>query len=230
MLPYLSKMLLFVVSLLALLASPSWAQTFEVNLGGRTLGTLTYTRDGKVETMQSTLNKTPLGVFNGNYEGKSQPVKSGSGKKVHQYLGVKKSTRKSRKSSVLFDQGTAIETTIDPVKDRTDLSEVAAVPNQVVDPVAAFGRLVAASHCPEPFQFYDGRRVITLAPDGSSQNGGVLNCDMSYEVTHGPGHLSPLYIRSISVSLTYETVDGQTNLTTVRFSSGPFKVKMTRQD
>lgn len=230
MYPQLFRTFLVLAFITAFSPTSTSAQTFSVNLGGRTIGTLTYTRESNVETMQTTMNNTPMGVFNGSYKGTSSPVRTNENKTVHQYFGDKNSSRKNRQTSILKDKNKVIKTTISPLSDRTELSEAKRVPTPVVDPVAAFGRFFATSGCPRRFQIYDGRRVISLTPTSEEQKDSILVCEMDYLVTDGPGHLSPLYIKSASTRLAYDLSNGRQKLTSLRFSSGLFKVILTRQN
>ena len=43
------------------------AETFSVKLGRKTLGELQFSVEGKATNLQSTLNSTPMGVFNGTF-------------------------------------------------------------------------------------------------------------------------------------------------------------------
>ena len=72
-----------------ILASPLAAETYAVSLGGKTLGQLSYDDAGKKLTLSSTLNNTPLGVFNGTFVGTS----TGSAD-TSSFSGDSKSSRK----------------------------------------------------------------------------------------------------------------------------------------
>lgn len=203
---------------LALIASGSAAsaESFSMSLGDRTLGTLDYSVAGGVETMTSTMNNTPLGVFNGTFQGKSNG---------RHYSSASKSSRKTRDISVLFDAGRAIETVVNPADERTELSDPTLAPTGVIDPVATLGRFINTNGCPEAFRIYDGRRAILVLPVASTQTDSTLVCDMSYSVSHGPGHLSPLYLKSISIKLTYD-VSGNQSLSQMQFGAGGFDLTM----
>ncbi len=188
---------------LALTGIAVQAETFSVQLAGRDLGQLVYL-GGASPTLQSTLDNTPLSLFNGTFSATSERTSAGQ-----QYRGISQSSRKNRDISVLFADGRAVDTVITPTSEMTALSDVAAVPVGVIDPVAAFGQFVSAKGCPAAFRFYDGRRAILLQPVAQAEIAGQLVCDMHYRVSDGPGHLSPLYIKSISVNLVYDLAGGQ---------------------
>lgn len=194
------------------------AESYSVNLGGRTLGSLTYDVAGGVATMKSALDNTPFGVFNGTFQAQSD---------ARQYNSVSNSSRKTREISVRFDTGRAVETGIRPQDERTDLSDPAMVPDGVIDPVTTLGRFITASGCPDAFRIYDGRRAVLVQPVSGAQADSTLTCEMSYRVSHGPGHLSPLYIKSISVTLNYDMTNGQ-SLQQMRFGAAGFDVTMVR--
>lgn len=217
------KSTLFMCALM--LAAPAYAETYNVSLGGKTLGQLSYTEAGHTTTLRSTLDNTPLGVFNGTFTGTS----AGSAAKVA-FTGDSRSSRKQRLVNVDFAKGRAVSTTITPVDEVTDLSDVARVPEGVVDPVRAMDQLFRAKGCPQPVQMYDGRRVVMMRSDAGTQAGDILTCNVSYKVTAGPGHLSPLGISSAKMQLDYVTAGGKQTLQQIRISSGIFSLNMDRQD
>jgi len=181
---------------------------------------LVYSQDGAKEAMRSTLDNTPLGVFNGTFEGITDGV---------HYRSISVSSRKTRDIAVRFDHGVAVETVISPEDERTDLSVASAAPPAVIDPVATFGRFVNASGCPAAFRVYDGRRAVLVQPTNEVTNGTELQCEMSYHVTHGPGHLSPFYLKWISVALTYDVASKQ-SLRQLDFGAAGFHLTMKRTD
>ncbi len=194
------------------------AESFSVSLGERALGMLTYDVQGGVATMISTMDNTPLGVFNGTFQGQSDG---------RQYRSLSKSSRKTREIATRSDNGRVVDTIVSPQDERTDLSDPAMVPADVIDPVATLGRFIDASGCPDAFRIYDGRRAILVQPVSGAQAGSALVCEMSYRVTHGPGHLSPLYIKSISVTLTYHMAEEQ-SLQQMEFGAAGFDLRIAR--
>jgi len=213
------------VSLCAvLLAAPAAAQTFDVVLGGKTLGQLTYAASGDRSTVTSTLNNTPMNVFNGGFSGTSTGSAATSS-----FVGDSRSSRKQRLVRVEISQGRATGTTITPQDEVTELSDVARVPAGVRDPVRGIGALIGAQGCPAAMRLYDGRRVIALRPTGRTTQGGTLTCTMGYKVIAGPGHLSPLRISSAKMTLSYDTASGQ-SLQQIRISSGVFSLTLARRD
>ncbi|MEL6682247.1 MAG: hypothetical protein AAFQ09_06335, partial [Pseudomonadota bacterium] len=91
-----------VIFLLAI-ATSAQAQTFSVNLGDFTLGTMTFQRDGDVYRLRSSLNNTPLNLFDGTLDASSQPVRMQNGDRRRQLLARSDTTRKNRVVSVIFD-------------------------------------------------------------------------------------------------------------------------------
>lgn len=195
-------------------------------LGARTLGTLSYIDDGNNGTLHLTLDNTPIGVFDGTFVGTSREVRSDQGIPIRQYLGESASSRKTRWISFLHHQGQVWDTVVSPLSERTDLSDPSLVSELVVDPVLAIKEIISANGCPETIHIYDGRRVVTLAPAGMSNEESLLTCDIDYTVTDGPRHLSPLYISQISGVLRYEISNGRQTLTQMEFQSGPFKLRI----
>lgn len=195
------------------------AETYDMSISGRAIGTLRYEVSGGVATMRSVMDNSPMGVFDGTVQATSDGVT---------YQSVSRSSRKARDIGVRFADGRAVETVVTPISERTDLSDVAVVPAGVIDPVAAMGRFVGAAGCPAAFRFYDGRRAMLLQPVAQTMADGVLVCDMNYAVTDGPGHLSPLYIKSISVSLIYD-VSGAQSLREMTFGAAGFNLTLVRR-
>jgi len=191
---------------------------------GKTLGQLSYVGAGKKVTLSSTLDNTPLGVFNGTFVGTSTGSVTSS-----TFTGDSKSSRKQRVVELKIAKGRAIETTITPVDELTELSDITLVPAGIMDPVRAMGQLFNAKGCPEAVQMYDGRRVVTMRSDAGTQTGDTLICAVSYKVTAGPGHLSPLGISSAKMVLIYDVSEGQQVLQNLKISSGIFSVSLDRQ-
>jgi hypothetical protein len=204
------------------LASPLAAQTFDVKLGGKTLGTLEYSEKGRDATLQSTLDSTPMGVFNGTFTGSS----SAKG----QFIGDSKSSRKQRIVTVDITQGRATGVEIIPANEMTDLSDASRVPAGVSDPVQIIGAFIGATGCPPSTRMYDGRRVVTLTPQAGKEDGASLTCPVSYKVVAGPGHLSPLGISNAKMELLYDMSGEAQTLKEIKVSSGVFRLKLLRRD
>jgi hypothetical protein len=210
---------------LSTVAVPATAQEFSVNLGGSKLGSLVYARGAGGESVTSTLDHTPLGVFDGTFKGTSRPAGGG-----REFVGVSRSSRKGRRVQVQIDGGRAVAVAVTPPEELTELSDPARAPAGVVDPVAAIGLLVAAQGgCPGQIGIYDGRRAIALVPEGQATEDGLLRCDIAYRVVAGPGHLSPLKIKSARMRLTYGVAQGRQELREFRLSSGIFTVVLARR-
>lgn len=207
------------------LAAPACAETYDVSLGGKTLGQLSYAQTGDKATLVSTLDNTPLGVFNGTFTGTSTGNAASS-----LFIGNSSSSRKQRLVEVEITENRAVRADITPLDEQTELSETARVPAGVMDPVRAMGQLFRARGCPARLIMYDGRRVVTIEPDAGSQSDNTLNCTLSYRVVAGPGHLSPLRVTSARMELTYDTTGARQTLQQMRISSGIFSVSLIRQD
>lgn len=209
----------------ALVAAPASAETFRVSLGGTNLGQLSFSQSGQKSTLRSTVDNTPLGVFNGTFIGTSTGSAATS-----RFTGDSKSSRKQRLVTVEINKGRAASTAITPAGELTELSDVARVPAGVMDPVRAMSQLFRAKGCPAPLQMYDGRRVIAMRPDTGTQADGLLTCTISYKVIAGPGHLSPLGITSAKMTLDYATVGREQTLQQIRIKSGIFSLHLDRVD
>lgn len=209
----------------ALCATAAQADTFSVQLGGKTLGTIEYDTAGSTARLRSTLDSTPLGVFDGTFAGTSTGSTASS-----RFTAESRSTRKARIVTVDIRAGRAVAVEITPTDELTALSDIAAVPAGVRDPVRAMGALFRAQGCPAAMRMYDGRRAVTIAPDGQSREGDDLICDLRYRVTDGPGHLSPLGISSAKLQLRFDTSGGQQRLETLTVASGVFRLTLLRQN
>jgi len=206
-----------------LAATAPSAETFSIALGSSPLGQLSYTEAGNTKTLRSTLQDTPLGVFDGSYLGTASPHAGGV-----KFVGVSQSSRKSRTVSTVTRGGRAVETVVTPSEELTELSDPAKAPAGVTDPVTAIGQLIAARGCPGTIRIYDGRRAIALVPAGQRTEGATLICDVDYRVTHGPGHLSPLRVSNANMQLTYATSNGRQSIAQISLGSGPFTVYLNR--
>ena len=198
---------------------------FDVSLGGKKLGTLSYGGSKSNETMNTTLSNTPLGVFNGTMNASSKAA--GGTRTFKANTGAE---RKKRTVIVSHQAGRALETMVDPAAQITPLSDPARVPAGIVDPVQAIGKLVNAKDCPAKITIYDGRRAVALTPTKASIEEGMQTCQMSYRVVAGPPHLSPLNVSKAKMKLVYSTGDAPRQLVRLEVSHGIFKVKLQRQN
>lgn len=210
-------------ALMALAATAPAAETFAIALGSSPLGQLSYDEAGTTKTLRSSLQNTPLGVFDGSFLGTASAQAGGV-----KFVGVSESSRKSRSVSTLIKNGRAVETVVTPLEELTDLSDPVKAPAGVVDPVTAIGQLVQARGCPGTLRIYDGRRAIALVPAGQTTEGTNLICDVDYRVTHGPGHLSPLRVSNAHMQLTYDISGGGQSIAQIRLGSGLFKLYLNR--
>ena len=202
-------------------ATASVAETFDVRLGDSTLGTFTLGGGAGALALSARLSNTPLGVFDGGYEGRS----TAEGR-ARRFTAQSRSSRKTRDVAIRFEGGRATETAVTPEAERTALSDPAAAPAGVIDPVETFARLVRGRDCPGALRFYDGRRAVTLTPAGAAREDGGLTCRMTYRVEAGPAHLKPLGIKSAKIALRY----GDGGLRDIRIGSGLFAVDLVRRD
>jgi len=217
-------MLFFVFLSFALGPVAAAADTFRAMLGGRVLGTLEYRETGRdTGALRTTLNNTPLGVGDGVFDGQTRREPA-DGKALLRYRGDSTSSRKSRQISVLLDRGRVIEVEVNPAGERTALSVATSVPEGVIDPVTAFGRMISARDCPAAFAIYDGRRVIQVRPRGAVVEGAQKRCSMSYDVIAGPGHLSPFRFSALKLELLYRAG----TLAMIEVRTGPFTLSLQR--
>jgi hypothetical protein len=208
-----------------LIAGPADAgQNFKVYLGGNQLGWLKYEgREGDAR-LSSVFDNTPFGVFNGSYAGESRRRAGGTA-----YRGKSLSSSKDREVEIRSDStGRMTEVAISPATDRTALSDAAVVPDAVLDPVAGFGRLIGQKTCPAAFQLYDGRRVVQVTPGKTTVSAGVTTCQMDYRVVQGRGHLSPLFIKDISMKMVFDPAVAAVGPSLLTLRSGIFVVEFRR--
>lgn len=223
------RLALLLPMVLAFTAAMAAAQTFDVTLGNRPLGNLTFSAKQNGATLRTTLDNTPLGVFNGTFVATSRRFRTDRGTTALQYVSESASSRKTRTISVLTERNQVVETAVTPQSERTAMSDPARVHGRVIDPVTAFGQMFSASGCPASTRIYDGRRVVALQVTGSTTEANSLTCELSYTVVAGPGHLSPLYISNVSVFLKYDTAGEGQKLSNMQFSSGPFSLSIKRR-
>ena len=205
------------------LATSAHAQNFTVSLAGKTLGTLAYSKKGSITTLKSTLDQTPMGVFNGTFVG----VSKGSWPKTT-FTGDSKSSRKQRRVIVKFKGGRAQSVDITPIEELTELSDPMHASANVFDPVRVVAALINSKGCPTTLPMYDGRREVRITPEMKELSGDTLTCRMSYKVIKGPGHLSPLGISSAKMMMTYDKTGGGQKLRQIKISSGVFRLSLDR--
>lgn len=212
-----------------LAAASAQAETFAVSLSKVSLGHLSYTSTPSSATLKATLSNTPLGVFDGTFSGTSKPTSAADGSPAMAYAAISKSSRKSRQVQVQIAKGRALATNVTPPSEATTLSDPAQAPKNITDPARAIGVLINASGCPARVNIYDGRRAIALIPKGAETKDGKLVCKISYKVTAGPGHLSPLKISKAKMTVTYNTTNGQ-SIQQITLGSGPFNLVLERTE
>lgn len=223
MTPRLRRLPLLLAALLGMAGTPLAADTFKVMLGGRALGQIDLSSSAGQQRLRATLNNTPFGVFDGSFTANSSETRT-----PHVYTGMSRSSRKSRDITVISKDRKVIETRVVPEDERTALSDPARVPAGVLDPVEAFARFATASDCPAGFRFYDGRRVIAVAPTSRTEAGADLTCSYAYRVEAGPGHLSPLYIKSFALEILYASDPASREIASFSVKTGPFSLRLER--
>ncbi len=198
----LVRALCMFAALLAGYAQPLTAEilVWNVSLSGVALGQVQYS-DAMPQRLETQVDRTPLGVFDGTFEAYSKALSAG----VTNFASSSRTTRKGRDISFNIDNGVVGNVMVLPLSEQTRISQPSRVPRDVLDPVRAFGRLARASSCPAPFQLYDGRRVVAISTDSTSQENGGLTCQVTYQIVKGPGHLSPFRFKRFAMELTYGT-------------------------
>ena len=207
-------------------AHPLAAETFvwNVSLGGLALGQVEY-RDEAPQRLATQVDRTPLGVFNGSFEARSQT----SGADLTRYVSQSRTSRKDRDISFLIRGGVVGDVAVTPASELTPLSRPDRVPAGVLDPVAAFGRLARATDCPTPFRLYDGRRVVAISTDKARREDGLLSCQVTYQIVKGPGHLSPFRFKRFQMELAYGTgAPGLLTLDRLVLKVGVFTLRLQR--
>lgn len=214
-----------VVGLACCATSAAAQAVFDVKLGPKTLGTLSYAASDGNARMITALNNTPLGVFNGTMDATSKP---GNGRQT--FKATTGAENKDRMVIVAHKDGRALETTVTPAIQITPLSDPSKVPAGIVDPVQAFGKMLAAADCPDGITIYDGRRAMAVTLVDAAVKDGLQTCRMSYRVVAGPPHLTPLNVAKAKMKLVYTANDTPRRLARIELSHGVFRVKLLRRD
>lgn len=212
---------LAITGLLAPLPATAGKDSFEVSLGGSRLGRITYAVSGGTRDLTLLLDSTPLGVFDGNYAGRT--VTTGA---LARHSGRTRSTRKSRDLTMMTEAGRLREVLLAPQEEQTALTTADVVTVPVADPVSAFGQLLETNGCPDNLRIYDGRRIGLLDTQEERREAGQVTCRASYRVIEGPGYLEPLGISRLSVELDYDTIATTWRLMRVGARSGPFVLSL----
>jgi hypothetical protein len=212
--------------LLALLALPAQAadQTYNVFTFGINLGWFRYSVTPENARISRQFDNTPLGVFNGSYEGNSRARSGGT-----LYRGKSIASNKSREVEIQTTRsGKVAWITIAPEKDHTEYSDPITLPEGLLNPVAGFAQFLGQNTCPKAFKLYDARRVVQVTPISETTSGAVKTCVLDYRVILGKGHLAPLYLKNVTVTVTFDpsiTTDGPSDLV---MRSGLFGVEFRR--
>jgi len=216
----------FLAVLLWPYASFAGSQSWTVSLAGLTLGNFTYASEPNGSVLRTRVANTPMGVFNGVFTASSLRDANG----VLRYASLSDTTRKRRKISFRIDtDGQVREVQVSPQDQQTDLSVAARVPVGVIDPVAAFARFTTLQICPGGFLVYDGRRVVQVSLVDTRRKGRHLQCELTYEIIAGPGHLSPLYLNHFRLWLDYQRQqDGSFLLVSMKLRGGVFTLRLQR--
>lgn len=215
------------VSLCLLLPSPALAadQSYKVLLGGAEMGWLRYSGTPDNARISTNFNNTPLAVFDGVYEGSSR-TRSGE----TEYQGKSSASAETRDVEIKLTAGKVTEVTIFPVEDRTKYTDPAAVPTGLLDPVAGFVSLLSQTKtCPKPFSLYDGRRVVQVTQKSEDMVGDVRTCVMDYRVALGKGHLFPLSVKNVIITLIYDPNIANIGPSQLSLSAGLFRVTFQRE-
>jgi hypothetical protein len=214
-------------ALMVSLALPVQAadQTYKIYLGGIDLGWFRYSGTPTNARISSLFDNTPLGVFDGGYEGQSRLQ---SGRVTYRSKSV--SSNKNREVEIVqAKKGRVSEVAISPAKDLTEYSTPAAIPDGVLDPVMGFGQFLSLKNgCPAAFLLYDGRRVVQVTPKSAQTAEGVTTCVLDYRVVLGKGHLSPLYIKNITVTVTFDPSVAKTGPSLLSLRAGLFGLEFRR--
>lgn len=218
---FMRRILLALAALSALMAGPAWAeaQNYTVALGGRPLGTLQFNGQSRNAAFLLSLNNAPFGIKNGTFNAVTQSA----GGDVS-YLGSNRGSE-TRDIAIARTAGRVTAVTITPSSEMTAMSDAKAVPAGVLFPPEVFAALAKSGGCPSPLALYDGRRVVQIATQATSQEGASVLCEMSYRVVMGPGYVSPFYLKSFGMELVYTAGE----LAKASLSGGGFKVHLTRQ-
>lgn len=220
-----------VALLCAALTAPAQAQqqVYAVTWGSAELGFVTYDpapRTGKDARLRSDLRDTPLGVMDGTFDSTSRSTPQNESI----YHATSESAAKTRISMIgLTASGKATAASVTPAKDITDFTQPENIPAPVQNPVQAFAGLVSGATCPQTaFRIYDARRVSEVTPTSATTTGSVLTCMMEYHVILGPGHLRPLSLKYVSITLEFDPAVAKTGPGRISLRSGPFRLLLTR--
>lgn len=217
----MARYLLLVAVFSGLWAGQTMADTqrYKVLLGHRELGTLQFDGKGSNATLLMTIDNTPFGLEDGTFEAVTR-AKNGA----VNYLGKSRGSD-PRTIEIIRKADIVTAVTVTPQSEMTEMSDARKVPAGVISPTEFFETLANGGTCPSPIAMYDGRRVIQMATTSTTENGDSVICDMSYRIIAGPGYIAPLYIKSLSVQLSYAA----RRLTRFSISGGGFVVNLIRQ-
>ena len=103
----------------------------------------------------------------------------------------------SRSTVIKSHNNKVIEVIIKPKSKKTSLSSNVIKIDSFYNPAQALHKVLQFP-CSKEFQVYDGRRLIQILPMHEKT---ILKCSYSYQVTRGPSHLPPLYLKNFEISV-----------------------------
>lgn len=201
---YIKLLLSFLVFLgLGLIPTGSYSKSnlnYEIVFGNQPVGQLSF----KIEEGQfyqkldifSKITGSPLGLRDGTYNMSSIFFKFSQ--QGNTWFESTKDTLLSSRSTLIKSQSDKVlEVKIKPKSEQTPLSSNLIKIDKFYNPAQALQKVLQFP-CSKEFQAYDGRRLIQILPTHEKTS---LKCNYSYQVTRGPGHLRPLYLKNFTISV-----------------------------
>ncbi len=131
---------------------------------------------------------------------------------------------KTRHQEVDFKRGLPVTVTIDPIRDRTALSDPGLVRDQRMDPLSFLGIFLQdrLGGCPKAANLYDGRRLTRVTFSEVAAPADTITCSGTYKIIKGPDHSIRKGYRTFGVVLSYKRggTGRAAHLDRVDFTSG----------
>ena len=226
----LSKLLCLTISFLIYFyptqATSEIVNNFSIKVMGRSAGYLSIYQNHELQvnkiTVTGEVSGTPFRIFDGIFNSSLVTTVYDDGKKFYSYVSKQIRPSKSREIHFQKNEHKLVSVQVNPLSQRTALSEPFTIETKFTDPITALLHLTSFP-CTEDFTIYDGRRLTRVRKEVAKSDN---ECKYTYQVKKGPGHLAPFYIRKLHIITIKQDLLGNSSLQ-ITARLGPFTLQLT---
>ena len=207
-------------------ATSEIVDNFSIKIMGRSVGYFSIYQNHETQvkkiTVTGEVSGTPLRIFDGVFNSSLVTTAYDDGTKFSTYVSKQIRPSKSREIHFQKNERKLVSVQVNPLTQRTALSEPFTVMTEFTDPITALLRLTRFP-CAEDFTIYDGRRLTRVRKELAKSDN---ECEYTYQVNKGPGHLAPFYIRNLQIITKKQDLMGNRSLQ-ITARLGPFTLQFT---